>query len=63
MNDALSVAERAIWAVDSLINRAVTYAWMSSLRHQREFGERGGRLQPTGEEEMRPSKPPHQPLD
>jgi hypothetical protein len=33
INRISSVAERAIWTVDAFINRAVLFAWTSTLRH------------------------------
>jgi len=33
INKISSVAERAIWAIDTFIDRAVLVAWTSTLRH------------------------------
>ena len=34
-----SVAERAIWAVDQVLNRAMVYAWMVALQRQQPAAE------------------------
>jgi hypothetical protein len=34
-----SVAERAIWAVDQVLNRAMVYAWMVTLHRQQPAAE------------------------
>jgi len=47
-----SVAERTIFAVDSLFNRAVTFAWSSTLRGQDVLEWRAWREQPSPEEDL-----------
>jgi hypothetical protein len=39
MNVVASVAERAIWAVDQVLNRTMAYAWMAILQRQKPAGE------------------------
>jgi hypothetical protein len=39
MNVVASVAERAIWAVDQVLNRTMAYAWTVILRRQQPAGE------------------------
>jgi hypothetical protein len=34
MNLVTSVAERAFWAVDQVLNRAMAYAWTATLQRQ-----------------------------
>jgi hypothetical protein len=34
MNVVTSVAERAIWVVDQVLNRAMAYAWTATLQRQ-----------------------------
>ena len=34
MNIVASVAERAIWVVDQVLNRAMAYAWTATLQRQ-----------------------------
>ena len=34
MNVVTSVAERAIWLVDHVLNRAMAYAWTATLQRQ-----------------------------
>jgi hypothetical protein len=76
MNYASSVAGRTISTVDSLLNRAMTYAWTSTLRHQDEIEKRASRKwrqQPSPEEDFgggdicslqeSPSTEDDQPLD
>ena len=76
MNYASSVAGLTISAVDSFFNRAMTYAWTSTLRHQDEFEKQAShkwRQQPCPEEDFgggdfcslqeSPSTEDDQPLD
>ena len=76
MKYAWSVAERTIFVVDSLLNRAMTYAWTSALRHQDELEKKASRKwrqQPSPEEDFgggdicslqeSPSTEDDQPLD
>jgi len=54
MNYAASVAERAILSVDHFLNRAMTYAWTSTLEHRcpgKALPPSHWRLQPPGEED------------
>jgi hypothetical protein len=39
MNVVTAVAERAIWAVDQVLNRAMVYAWTATLRRQQPAAE------------------------
>ena len=39
MNVVTSVAERAIWVVDQVLNRAMAYAWTATLQRQHPDGE------------------------
>jgi hypothetical protein len=39
MNVVASVAERAIWAVDQVLNRAMVYAWTATLQRQHPAAE------------------------
>ena len=39
MNVVASVAERAIWAVDQVLNRTMAYAWTVILQRQKPAGE------------------------
>jgi len=39
MNVVAAVAERAIWAVDQVLNRAMAYAWTATLQRQQPAAE------------------------
>jgi hypothetical protein len=39
MNVVASVAERAIWMVDQVLNRAMAYAWTATLQRQHPAAE------------------------
>jgi hypothetical protein len=38
MSNILLAAERAVWAVDAFLTRAVLFAWTCTLRHHVDFG-------------------------
>lgn len=44
INKISSVAERAIWTIDAFINRAVLFAWTSTLRHHADDAAGGSNL-------------------
>jgi hypothetical protein len=42
MSNIFFVAERAVWAVDSFLNRAALFFWMSTLERESGFREMAG---------------------